>query len=144
MGDGHVTVPGGIGETSSKNDGTVTREFVNGAAKVEPSRLAGERRVGEADLEYFMGVPECNGTILDGTSAVAISANPVLLFAISFEIIGTTATVSGLLDQNGSVKTKIYTATAEQMEFDLRGCMITTCTITPSVDDDVTVFWREQ
>lgn len=117
----------------------------SGAIIAEPNQLAQERNIGTSN-QYGVGVPECNGTVLDGTSAVAVSASiPALVFGVLIITSGTTATIVGLSDQLAAPKSVILTASSASQYFELSGMKVdTTFTVTASVDDDVVVFWREQ
>lgn len=117
----------------------------SGAIIAEPNQIAHERNIGTSN-QYGVGVPECNATVLDGTSAVAVSSSiPALVFGIFITTSGATATIVGLDDQLGAPKSIILTSSSASQFLDLSGMKVdTTFTVTASVDDDVVVFWREQ
>lgn len=117
----------------------------SGAIIAEPNQLAQERNIGTSN-QYGVGVPECNATVLDGTSAVAVSSNlPALVFGVLIITSGTTATIVGVNDQLAAPKSIVLTSSSASQYFELTGMKVdVTFTVTASVDDDVIVFWREQ
>lgn len=117
----------------------------SGAVISEPNQIAHERNIGTSN-QYGVGVGECEATVLDGTSAVAVSSNiAALVFGILITTSGATATIVGLNDQTPAAKAVILTSSSSSQFFDLKGMKVdVTFTVTASVDDDVVVFWRLQ
>lgn len=117
----------------------------SGAVISEPNQIAHERNIGTSN-QYGVGVGECEATVLDGTSAVAVSSSAAaLVFGILITTSGATATIIGLSDQIPTAKSVVLTSSSVSQFFDLKGMKVdTTFTVTASVDDDVVVFWRPQ
>ena len=134
------------------SDGTETTtgrkadpQYTDGAAHVtQAGVIAGERNVDSADNSYLVTKNECNATVLQGTGAVAVSAGaPAHLLQVLILTTGTTATITGFKDNLGAAHTVVLTAVADCQIFDMKGARCEAALIvTPSVDEDVVVFWR--
>ena len=109
------------------------------------SQLASERNPGTSN-QYGASVPESNGTVINGITAVDVSVGvPALLFGlINGSGAAVSVTLAGLLDQNGVAKNLVVSVPANG-RMDFNGIKFNTnLSVTAATTDVITVEWRAQ
>jgi hypothetical protein len=128
-----------------------TRSSTDGAAHIEPNKLAMERNVGTSN-EYGVSVPECNYHVwAHGDGDVTVSAVPALLLGVlvTVDIAGTTAKVlDGTADiaAGGTLVLSIPAGITAGTFYEMPGAKLNDGIF---IEDDATgggliVFWRAQ
>ena len=134
----------GVPEDSVTGQPAIPLYTDRAAHSSEQGIIGGGRNESDQTNNYTVTKEECNGTVLDGTGAVAVSSGaPAYLMGVLIITSGTTVAITGLLDQLGAAKTVTLTSSAASQFWAFPAIRCNTAIgATASVDDDVVIFWR--
>lgn len=150
---GQSTTASAVGD-SGKPLSEAVKVTSNNLHVAEQGNIAGLRNPSSETNAFLVARQECNVTICDGTSAVAIGGGAVgdthLIGILILKNAGpATATIAGFKKKNNSgteaAQSIVFTgSTADDRYVDCKGAIndAAALTVTANVDETVLVFWR--